>query len=312
MLGLDGLGRAVVRQAGDEVVPPDVELVVPGEAVAADAAVDDDGLERAAAAHRDRLVHRRLERDLLAAAVLAVGGDDQPRAGVRDALVDALRGEAAEHHRVDRADTRAGLHRHHRLDGHRQVDQHAVALLDAELLEAVGELADALVELLVADLGDRAVVGLEDDRRAVGDRQDVAVEAVVRRVEGAVREPLVERRVRLVERLRERLVPQQEVAREAAPVGAVVLVRFGDQPEVVVALQVRLRLELRGRLEDPGFVEDRFDRGHAVAPPGNDASRGRSPRAGVPSRWVGQSNRRHSRSATRSRDGPGPRRPSLI
>ena len=38
------------------------------------------------------------------------------------------RGEAAEHHRVDRADARAGQHREHGLGDHRHVDQHAVAL----------------------------------------------------------------------------------------------------------------------------------------------------------------------------------------
>ena len=46
---------------------------------------------------------------------------------------------------------------------------------------------------------------------------EVAVEAVVGDVQLAVVEPLVERRVRLVERLGERLVPQQRLAREAAP-----------------------------------------------------------------------------------------------
>jgi hypothetical protein len=79
----------------------------------------------------DRLVDGGLQRDLLAAAHLAVGGDQRHRAGVDDALLHALRGEAAEHHRVRRADARARLHRDHRLDRHRHVDEDALALLDA-------------------------------------------------------------------------------------------------------------------------------------------------------------------------------------
>ena len=67
--------------------------------------------------------------------ILPVGGDDRDGAGVDDALLQALGGEAAEHHRVGRADARAGLHRDHRLDRHRHVDEDAVALLDAERLQ---------------------------------------------------------------------------------------------------------------------------------------------------------------------------------
>jgi hypothetical protein len=50
--------------------------------------------------------------------------------------------EAAEDHRVDGADAGAGEHRDRRLGDHRQVDRDAVALLDPEPLEHVGELAD--------------------------------------------------------------------------------------------------------------------------------------------------------------------------
>ena len=68
-------------------------------------------------------------------------------------------------------------------------------------LQRVREAADLVVELLVGDRRDLAVVGLEDDRDLVGLRREVPVEAVVRRVQLAVVEPLEERRVRLVERL---------------------------------------------------------------------------------------------------------------
>ena len=70
------------------------------------------------------------------------------------------------------------------------------ALLHAARLEHVRELRDLVEQLAVGDARHRAVVGLEDDRRLVLDRRaHVAVQAVVRGVELAVLEPLVERRV---------------------------------------------------------------------------------------------------------------------
>ena len=93
-------------------------------------------------------------------------------------------------------------------------------------LQAVGEAADPLEQLPVRDLRHRPVVGLEDDRDLVGVAvRDVAVEAVVGDVELPVLEPLVERRVRLVERLGERLVPQQLLPRELRPEAGEVALR---------------------------------------------------------------------------------------
>ena len=68
---------------------------------------------------------------------------------VVDARGEARRGEAAEHHRVDRADARAGEHREHRLGDHRHVDQHAVALAHALRLEHRGEAVHLGVQLAV-------------------------------------------------------------------------------------------------------------------------------------------------------------------
>ena len=75
----------------------------------------------------------------------------------------------------------------------------SIAGLDAEGLQPVGKLADAVVELLVGDLGDGAVVGLENDRDLVGPAVEVPVQAVVRNVEFAVTEPFEKRRIALVE-----------------------------------------------------------------------------------------------------------------
>ena len=79
----------------------------------------------------------------------------------------------------------------------------------------------------VGDLGDGAVVGLEDDRRLVAETGlDVAVEAVVRGVERAVLEPLEERRRVGVEDAPERRPPRDQLPRQARPVAFVVARRL--------------------------------------------------------------------------------------
>ena len=218
-------------------------------------------LDGVAAAQRQRFVDDGFQRQVLAAAQLLVGGDHGHRAGVDDALLQRLGREAAEHHRVGRADARAGLHRGHAFDRHRHVDDDAVALLDAARLQAVGELADALVQFLVGGARDRAVVGFEDDRGLVGVAVlEVAVEAVVRRVQLAVVEPFVERRVGLVERAGERLVPVEVLARQARPEAFVIGGRFGAQLFVGrhagnggVGDELRPAARTRGFPASPGF-----------------------------------------------------------
>ena len=51
--------------------------------------------------------------------------------GILDAVLERHRRETAEHHRVDGADARAGVHRDDGLDGQRHVDDDAIALLHA-------------------------------------------------------------------------------------------------------------------------------------------------------------------------------------
>ena len=233
MLGADPLRLAARRLLGHHLVQPLVarrhELDL-----AAGAPIDEHvahGMPRT----RERFVDDRLERQGLAAAHLLVGGDDEHRAGVGDAVAQALRREAAEHHRVRRADARAGLHRDHALDRHRHVDDDAVALDQAARLQRVGEPAGALEQLAVGDVGDLAVVGLEDDRGLVAEAGlDVAVEAVVRRVERAVVEPLEERRLVGIEHRLERRAPAEQLARQPRPIRFAVGLGFGAQRAVGV------------------------------------------------------------------------------
>ena len=99
----------------------------------------------------ERLVDQRLVEHDLAHAAAAVGGDHQRGPRVVDARREARRGEAAEHHRVDRADARAGEDRERGLGDHRHVDDDPVALLHAERLHHRGDAVHFLEQLLVGE-----------------------------------------------------------------------------------------------------------------------------------------------------------------
>ena len=92
-----------------------------------------------------------LSADGRAAAVAAVGGDDDAGVAVDDPVRQRVGGEAAEHHGVRRAEPGAGQHRDDRLGDHRQVDRDPVAGPDAELGQRVRRLADLVLELGVGD-----------------------------------------------------------------------------------------------------------------------------------------------------------------
>jgi hypothetical protein len=59
-------------------------------------------------------------------------------------VASSLRGEAAEHDRVDGAEARAGEHGDGGLRHHRHVDHDAVALADAEIAQHAGQRATFL------------------------------------------------------------------------------------------------------------------------------------------------------------------------
>ena len=138
----------------------------------------------------ERRVGVLFQRHDLAAADALVRGDDELRARVLDAAREAVRREAAEHHRVHGADARARQHGVGGLRDHRQVDRYAVALLDAMRLQDVGELRDALVQLPVGDLLVLGrIVALPDDGDLIAARGEMPVDAVGGDVERAVLEP---------------------------------------------------------------------------------------------------------------------------
>ncbi len=223
---------------------------------------DEDVLHAFATAQRQPVVHDGLERQLLAAAHLVVGGDHGHGLRVHDALLHRLGGKAPEHHAVRGADARAGLHGHQPFHAHGHVDQHAVALVHAVGLQGVGELAHAREQLAVGVLGDLAVVGLEDHGRLVLHRRaHMAVQAVGAGVELAVLEPFVERRAGLIQHAREGLAPLQVLARLARPETFEVLVGLGAQRLIRLhAGDARALDDAAGRLDDAVFDQDGLDR----------------------------------------------------
>ena len=64
---------------------------------------------------------------------------DHRRPGVVDPGGQFVRGESAEHHRVNRAESGAGQHRDHSLRNHRHVEHHPVPCADPEITQHPGE-----------------------------------------------------------------------------------------------------------------------------------------------------------------------------
>ncbi|MCW0416510.1 hypothetical protein NB689_002264 [Xanthomonas sacchari] len=152
-------------------------------------------------------IDQRLVGNALAAAAAGIGGDQQLGPRIVDAQRQVVRGEAAEHHRVHRADARAGQHRVHRLGHVRHVDDHAVAALHVQPLQHRGEGVDLAVQLRIRDLlGLPGFAGHRDQRQLRGAFGQMPVHRVVAQIGQPADEPAPERRrVVLQDRLRRAL-----------------------------------------------------------------------------------------------------------
>ena len=127
----------------------------------------------------------------LAAAVLAVGGDEDLRAGVFYTELQRLGGETTEDEGVNRANTRAGEGENNGFGDDGQVDDHTVTLAHAQGQQTVRCLRDAALQLGVGD--GLTVAGLTfkvEGYLVAAARLHVAVYAVVGDVELAALEPL--------------------------------------------------------------------------------------------------------------------------
>ncbi len=162
-------------------------------------------------------VRHLLQRHDRAAAISAVGGNQQLALRVVHAIAQRLGAEAAEDDAVRRADARAGKHRDREFGHERHVDGDAIALLDAQRLQHVRERADLAIQI---EVGQRpAIAGLpfpDECGLVAACAANVAIDAVDRHVDLAADEPLGVRRIAPVEHLRPLAAPL-ELGRKLCP-----------------------------------------------------------------------------------------------
>ena len=270
VLGVHVLGGAVVgrRPSGGRVltaqqlVPPVVAAVGHGRR---GAFVDGAG----PAGHHHVVDARRLRHGHIDVALEgcgrpasepSVGSDHHPGLGVEDPVPQRVGREASEHHRVDRADAGAGQHGHHQLGDHRHVDGHPVAPADPEAAQHVGEAADVGEQPAVGDGPGVPRLALPVDGHPVPPAGGhMAVEAVVRDVQGAPVEPPGERQLPL-----QHGVPGTEPVEGAGLLGPEPgPVRFGPPVEARVP-QHRPPAELLGGREGAVLGEVVLDGGRGA------------------------------------------------
>lgn len=164
-------------------------MLVPGN-ITTGALAHDDLLHAFGFRVGQRQVDVGLERGTTAATHAFVGGDHHLGLAIDDAAGQRFRGEATEHHRVDRTNTGTGQHGHHGLGDHRHVDGDHVTTVHVLATQGVGELADLLVQFTVSDVAVFGrVVAFPDDGQLITALFEVAVQAVGGNVQSAVGEP---------------------------------------------------------------------------------------------------------------------------
>ena len=139
----------------------------------------------------DRLVEQRLVLDDAPGLEPTARRQDHLRLGVVDAGRELVRGEAAEHHRVHRANARASEHTDRRFWHHRHIDHDTVALLDAEVTQ---DRSQHLGLDLERAIGERALLAsqrriVDDCRLLAAALHYVAVDGVPAGVADAADEP---------------------------------------------------------------------------------------------------------------------------
>ena len=225
----------------------------------------------------DRLVHHRLVGNDPARLDAAGGRDHRLRRGVVDADRKLRRREAAEDHRMDRAEPGAGQHRHQRLGDHRHVEHDPVALADAPGGQRPGQPGHLVAQLGIAQAalrpGDGRVV--EDGRPVAMAGLDMTVDGVPAGIALPVGEPAIDRRPAVLQRAGGRAVPvdrRRGLQPEAFGIGFPSLVDCLVAHAVLPQIQARHRHCWRHPAASP-LGRNRFPAEQAASAPA-DAPRG--------------------------------------
>ena len=193
-----------------------------------------------------RLVRLHLVVGQGAAAPVAVHRDQHPAARVGDPGPAGVAAEAAEDLGVDDAETGAGQHGDRQFRDHRHVQGDPVAGLEpGEVAQQRGELVHPVVQLTVGE-GERLLrlrFPHEDQRGLVRVPLQMAVHAVIGRVQPAAGKPLPERRVSGIQDRIPFLVPAEQVRVFGEAVGEVLLVKPVEDRRVVRVGLLDERLE---------------------------------------------------------------------
>ena len=192
----------------------------------------------------DRLVEQRLVSHHPAGLDAAARRQDDLRLGVVEAGRQFARGEAAEHHRVDRPDAGAGQHGERRLRHHRHVEDDAIALADAEVAQDGGERLHLGEQLRIADgalcAGDRGIV--DDGALRAAPARHMAVDRIEAGVAGGAHEPAAVDAGRRIENLGRLFVPVDVVRRLRPETDRVA---HGAGIDLVIAARAGARLRCR-------------------------------------------------------------------
>ena len=141
--------------------------------------------------HLQRLVHQHLVGNDLAALDPAGCRHQQGWRRIVDPFGEFRRGEPAEHHRMDRADPRAGQHRDHRLRHHRHIQDDPIALADALGDDHACRARDLVLQLGEGEGQPRVRHRAFVDQRQIlaAPRRDMAVYRIMACVHQAARKP---------------------------------------------------------------------------------------------------------------------------
>ena len=187
MLGIQRLGGTFVGSIGHQLMPPMVAAAIE-RLRRASSLVYHHMLHRRALRHG--LIHRRFQLHFRPAPVGSILRDHQRRLRVGNTIDKCVGRKSAENHRVRCSDARASQHGDGKGGAHPHVDGDAVALLNAQRLQNVGELTNLDQQLLISECLHFARFAFPNDGGLIAAMAgDVTVQAVVRQVDLAAGKP---------------------------------------------------------------------------------------------------------------------------